>query len=149
MGHQEFVNTVVPSVNLFLTNVCNMRCKFCFAPPSDTQTLSLDDAKKIIRECHDIGVEKITFVGGEPLLSSHLYDVVYHAHSLGLTTCVVTNVSQMSCQWTEKFAPVLDWVGMSIDSLSPEKNISSGRSVRGVPVSIKHYSQMMIYLNSL
>jgi MoaA/NifB/PqqE/SkfB family radical SAM enzyme len=149
MGHQEFVNTVVPSVNLFLTNVCNMRCKFCFAPPSDTQTLSLDDAKKIIRECHDIGVEKITFVGGEPLLYSHLYDVVYHAHSLGLTTCVVTNVSQMSCQWTEKFAPVLDWVGMSIDSLSPEKNISSGRSVRGVPVSIKHYSQMMIYLNSL
>ena len=119
-----------------------MRCKFCFAPASDIQSLPLDDAKRIMNECHDIGIKKITFVGGEPLLYPFLYDVVCHAHYLGLTTCVITNVSQLSCQWLEEYALILDWVGMSVDSLSHENNISSGRTVRGTPVSPEHCLEM-------
>ncbi|MDO3377698.1 viperin family antiviral radical SAM protein [Geoalkalibacter halelectricus] len=142
MGHQDVVNTVVPSVNLFLTTACNMCCKFCFAPPSHAQTMPQREAERIINECRDLGVEKITFVGGEPLLYPHLYNVVRHAHSKGLTTCVVTNISQLSDKWLKQYAQVLDWVGMSVDSLSSENNFSSGRSVHGAPVYHEHYIEM-------
>ncbi|SEA17299.1 4Fe-4S single cluster domain-containing protein [Desulfuromusa kysingii] len=80
MNYQELVNTVVPSVNLFLTSECNMGCKFCFAPSGHAQALPQDETERIINECHDVGIEKITFVGGEPLLYPHLYDVVHFDH---------------------------------------------------------------------
>ena len=48
---------------LFLTNQCNLRCKYCFV----SKTMSMDTYKKAIKDYKDV-TRNVTFFGGEPLL---------------------------------------------------------------------------------
>ncbi len=51
---------------LFLTNQCNLKCKYCFVSKNKEQ-MSFDTYVKVINEYKDI-TRNITFFGGEPLL---------------------------------------------------------------------------------
>jgi radical S-adenosyl methionine domain-containing protein 2 len=77
------------------------------------------------------GVRKITFAGGEPMLCPWLLDLIIEAKSIGLVTSIITNGSRLTAEWLQLFAGVLDWLGVSIDSLNPEVLIKSGRAVSG------------------
>ena len=58
------------AVNWHCEAFCNYRCKFCYAGFEQQRKqpkISLDAGLKIIQDLAD-GVEKINFVGGEPML---------------------------------------------------------------------------------
>lgn len=54
------------SLVLYLTNQCNLKCKYCFVPKCK-KTMTMDTYKKIIQE-HKKTEKHLTFFGGEPLL---------------------------------------------------------------------------------
>lgn len=54
------------SVVLFLTNQCNLRCKYCFVSKCEKK-MTMDTYKKTINELKDSN-EHLAFFGGEPLL---------------------------------------------------------------------------------
>ena len=54
------------SVVLFLTNQCNLKCKYCFVPKCK-ETMNLDTYIKVINKLKDNN-NHLTFFGGEPLL---------------------------------------------------------------------------------
>jgi radical S-adenosyl methionine domain-containing protein 2 len=149
MGQVLGQKGVIPSVNFFLTGACNMRCKFCFAPPQVYPPIGRAGIESVIDECASIGIQKITFVGGEPLLYPFLPSTISYAKDAGLTTCVVTNGSLLTHTWLSDNAAKLDWLGMSVDSLSPAANIRSGRAVTGKPVTADHYRSMAIAAKEL
>lgn len=69
-------NTSFTACFLYLTQDCNMRCKYCFENENrGTSYMSIDVAKKsidfLIRNAleHNIKLLNITFFGGEPLLN--------------------------------------------------------------------------------
>ena len=115
-----------------------MRCKFCFATFQDVKKdilpkghLPKEKSLQVVEQLGDFGFEKITFAGGEPTLCRWLPDLIRAAKSKGMTTCVVTNGSNLSDEWLDANRGHLDWIALSIDSISDETNIEAGRAVAG------------------
>ncbi|MEG1310533.1 MAG: GTP 3',8-cyclase MoaA [Romboutsia sp.] len=69
-------------VRISLTDKCNLRCVYCM--PSDVKfeknyindDLSFDDYKFIVKSMSDLGITKVRFTGGEPLLYPNLVELI-------------------------------------------------------------------------
>ena len=133
----------IPSVNYHFYQPCNMRCKFCFATFYDVVSevlppghLPKADSLALIDRISEAGFQKITFVGGEPMLCSWLDELIERASGNGLTTMVVTNGSLLESYLAKrKFLP--DWFALSIDSLTEKTNVTTGRAKGGKKPLIK------------
>ncbi len=115
-----------------------MRCKFCFATFQDVKQSILPEghlpeteAMEVVRQLVACGFQKITFAGGEPTLCKWLSELIALAKSLGMTTMIVTNGSGLTKEFLRKNRKHLDWIAISIDSLSEETNLKSGRAMGG------------------
>ncbi len=104
------IQEMIKSVNFHITKECNYNCRFCFARFNQVEDrLALEKSIELISLLAENGMQKITFVGGEPTLVSYLPDLVKHAFDLGVTTMVVTNGSRISEEYLDKFEGKLDW----------------------------------------
>ncbi len=134
---------IIPSVNYHLWEPCNMRCKFCFAPFYDAKKLlpkghlPKEQSLQLVSELAAFGFEKITFAGGEPTLCPWISDLISEAKKWGMTTMIVTNGSRINEAFLEQNKEILDWIILSIDSLTDETNLKSGRAVTGKKVYTK------------
>ena len=128
LGGMVGIPTHPPSVNLFVTRLCNYECRFCFATfPDLRSSMPRDEALAILRQLAQHGVEKVTFVGGEPTLLPWLPDAVRHASELGMVTCIVSNASRLSDDLLQELAGHLDWLAVSIDASSDDVEAKLGR----------------------
>ena len=129
----------VPSVNFHLWEPCNMRCRFCFATFQDVKQemnlpkghLPKEDCLLLVDRIVEFGFEKINFAGGEPTLCPWLPNLIVRAKEYGLVTSIVTNGSKITDQWLDDLNGNLDWIGLSIDTVDPEKSVLIGRAIRG------------------
>jgi len=146
-GHPNFASKV-PSINYHLWEPCNMRCGFCFATFQDVKRemdlpkghLPKDECISVVNRIAEFGFEKINFAGGEPTLCPWLPDLIARAKAHGMTTSIVTNGSRITEQWLDALNGSLDWVGLSIDTVDPEKLIDLGRAVGGkIPITEAEY----------
>ena len=127
----------LPAVNFHLWEPCNFRCKYCFATFKDVKQFVLpkghlpkEEAIKIVDVLSQAGFTKITFAGGEPTLCPWLEDLIKRAKANGLTTTIVTNGSGLNSTFLSKVKNDLDWVAISIDSVSIDTNQKIGRFMR-------------------
>ncbi|MFI5888146.1 viperin family antiviral radical SAM protein [Streptomyces sp. NPDC051554] len=134
----------IESVNFHLWQPCNMRCGFCFARFKDVRTqvlpaghLTASEALQVVALLAEAGFRKITFAGGEPFLCPWLSDLIEAAHRLGMVTSVVTNGSLVKVD--DSLASILDWLVVSIDSLSSRVLTDLGRTTAGRPLSEDDY----------
>lgn len=119
---------IIPSVNLHLTKLCNMRCKYCFAGFNQTrQSHSHSDSLKLLEELYKFGFDKINFVGGEPLLIHNITDLLAVSSGYGFYTSIVTNGSLLTESFLSKNAKNLNSIGLSVDSLCAKTNSQIGR----------------------
>lgn len=116
------------AVNYHITRECNMMCKYCFATFEEPNQhyLSLDEKKLVLRKLSE-HFDKITFVGGEPLLDKDLLALIRYSKELGMTTMLVSNGSMITDEFLKNIKNYLDWVSLSIDSLNNETNERIGR----------------------
>ena len=122
------------AVNWHCEAYCNYGCKFCYAPfetQRDLPRLSLEEGEELIRQLADAGVEKINFVGGEPMLHPHISDWIMASKLTGMTTSIVSNGTRMSYAWLKKMRPYLDWLGLSIDASTDALHVAIGRATQG------------------
>ena len=84
--------TPVNTLQVFITNRCNMRCKGCFyAHKLDNHSdINLDNYKSII-ENNSFLIKKIILLGGEPLLHKNLGDILIENNKHNISTTVYTN----------------------------------------------------------
>jgi radical S-adenosyl methionine domain-containing protein 2 len=125
---------IFETVSFHIVKPCNMKCKFCYATFDDMHVgpqMTLPDAKEIIRKLIKAGVQKITFAGGEPLLYKDIKEVIIYAKDKGATTSIITNGSLLYKAWLSNMAPHLDWIGISVDSLSDITQERIGRITKG------------------
>jgi len=120
------------AVNYHITKLCNYKCRFCFARFAQIQeNLSTIRIKEIITRLWEEGMEKITFVGGEPFLYKDLGYLVKYAKTIGVTTMIVTNGSLLKKCFLEKYGEFIDWIGFSIDSEYESTEKELGRCLAG------------------
>lgn len=140
---------IPPAVNFHLWKPCNLRCKFCYAVFNDDPALQTvrsglpeADAGRIIETLRAEGVEKLTFVGGEPTLCPHLPALLRQSRQLGFVNTLVTNGARLQ-PLLEAVADCIDWVGFSVDSADEATQAALGRG-RGdhVAKSIEHFRRL-------
>lgn len=81
---------------LSLTYQCNSRCVWCYAGSNDSQTARgkvLDDARLdgILDLVRDLGIPRLTLIGGEPTVYPALETVISKATARSIKTVLVTN----------------------------------------------------------
>ena len=118
---------MLPSVNFHVWKFCNYKCRFCFATFEDVPgQVKRATALAIIEAIAGYGCDKLTFVGGEPTLCPFLGDLIERTAELGITTSIVSNGERLR-PIMERYAAVLDWVGLSVDSCDEATSVRLGR----------------------
>lgn len=87
----------------------------------------MDLAERTLFHLKRLGIEKINFVGGEPLCNRLIYDIVRLSKEMGFVVSIVSNGSLLNEKSIARLAPHVDWIGLSVDSASDDIEASLGR----------------------
>ena len=118
------------SVNWHFWPWCNMKCKFCFATFNDVKKiLPKKLALKVPSMLKEAGTEKLTFVGGEPMLSPYIGELLVEAKNQELLTKIVSNGTGFTESFLNKYSSYIDQVSLSIDSSINEICRRLGRGI--------------------
>lgn len=137
------------AINWHLTESCNYRCGYCFASWNRTDTAPelWKDRNGAARLLSDLWAffrpgnannplwnrlrwraVRLSLAGGEPtLLGERLVELAGSARSLGFRVSLITNGSRLAGSSLDRLVPLLDMLGVSVDSLSPSTNTAIGR----------------------
>lgn len=79
------------NIYLFITERCQLRCGHCYMGDRLERGLTMpyDKASTIMDQCHRLGAEYLTFVGGEPTLHPDLPRLVERANEIGYQKVMV------------------------------------------------------------
>lgn len=91
-GWREIPVIPVNTLQIFITNRCNLRCKGCFySHKLDTSSdMSLEMYQNIVRENAPF-IKKITLLGGEPLLHKQIGEMLIENAKYNIGTTIYTN----------------------------------------------------------
>ncbi len=90
----------IKSIHWDITKNCNLRCKHCynaekyFNTKSDVympEEMNLQQCLHTVKSFYDAGFKHIHFLGGEPLTSPHIFDVIRYAKKLNMITTINSN----------------------------------------------------------
>ena len=118
----------VTGIRVSLTDRCNFDCVYChneglgdtrgpMAPQDDE--LTTDQTVRILEVVNDLGVEKVKFTGGEPMLRQDLEEIVRRVPG-GMEVSMTTNGTFLPGRATELAEAGLDRVNVSQDALDPQ-----------------------------
>lgn len=107
---------------LDMTNICNMRCPFCFGFfGKSNASLRLNEAKDIIKQVRDFGGRGLTFTGGgEPLCNPATPETVRYANQAGIDIGFITNGLALNEDIAKVLVKNCVWIRISLDAASPE-----------------------------
>jgi len=108
---------------------CNFNCKFCFNRASFAKkghgigNLKSSYIKKIIDNAKKVGVKRIRFTGGEPILRNDLLSLIKYTKSKGMETRLNTNGSLITNYKTVRdIVKYLDYVLFSMHTYDPKED---------------------------
>jgi len=114
-------NIKIPFVSIQITNKCNLDCPFCFRRNVSEEPFS--NIKKIIDNLKNYDTDTIVISGGEPLLRKDLKDILVLCKKHGFKTALQSNGLLLNNN-LDYIAPYVDWISLSLDGESKEKNTS-------------------------
>jgi len=144
-----------------VTDRCNLRCKYCMPPEGiekkDHQDLlSLEEMYKIIKVSTKIGIKKIRFTGGEPLVRLGLPKLIKDVSQLeGIKEITMTSNGILLSKYIKELKEAgLNRVNISLDTLKPDryKEITRGGDFNKVMEGIKaaqEYGMKPIKINAV
>lgn len=136
-------------LSLFITNRCNLRCRYCFVSDADcskeflSKEYSLEEVKRIVDEFYAMGTRMIFLLGGEPLVHRDIGGVIDHIAGKGIYLHVVTNGLLIERRLADLkrchvLCVSLDGVGAANDSLRGsgvfDKAVSGIRAATGAGI---------------
>lgn len=134
---KEKITRPVPTLQLFITNKCNKRCKGCFYEENlGTEEISLDKYKQLIISYKD-KIRKVILLGGEPTIHNDLDKMIEFNIENDLKTTIYTNGRDLSK--LENISNI-DFVETRIGILglyNGEKHLAEIKSTK-IPVTITY-----------
>lgn len=122
----------IKGLRISITQRCNLNCFYCHheGESGASREMTVDEIIRIARIAHSLGIRRIKYTGGEPLLREDLPEIIRRTVSLGMEdTAITTNGSLLK----EKAAPLreagLQRLNLSMPSLRPEvySSLTGGR----------------------
>ena len=112
----------VKSLRISITNRCNYDCIYCHheGDTNSTGEMSVETISKIVHVASTMGVNKVKFSGGEPLIRKDFEDILSSLPKLR-DVSVTTNGSFLKGGRAQDLKDAgLDRVNVSLDSLDPD-----------------------------
>ena len=115
-------------LRLAVNEMCNLRCIYCmpeegikFKP--ENKILSDSEIFRLIQITTELGVSKIRFTGGEPLLRKGIVDIIKYTKNIKTVKSIhlTTNGILLSPMLDKLGNSGLSGINISIDTLNPEK----------------------------
>lgn len=105
-----------------VTSNCNFNCKYCNTNNNLIPELKNKEIKEILAAAHNIGIMKIHWTGGEPLVKKNLYKYIQYAKDLGYREqAITTNGFLLEEQATKIINAGISRVNVSLDTLNNKK----------------------------
>jgi radical SAM protein with 4Fe4S-binding SPASM domain len=116
------------AVTLYLTNRCNLHCRYCFydAGIATYQELKTDEWAKVIDELAQMKVRRLYIMGGEPLLRQDIFDLARRAKQKGLEVSLITNGTLIDPRVARQVHDAFTGIQVSLDGLRPEHELIRG-----------------------
>src|SRR3989338_424818 len=117
----------VSFLRVSLTDRCNLRCRYCMPLNGieffkKEEILSLNELKRLLRIFKSLGVTKIRFTGGEPLLRTDLPEIIREAGFFGVEDIsLTTNALLLFSQLEKCVAAGLKRINISLDTLRQDR----------------------------
>jgi cyclic pyranopterin phosphate synthase len=115
-------------LRISLTDRCNLRCVYCMPEKGiekkrHTEILRFEEVKKIIKACAALGIKKVRFTGGEPLILKGIDKLIKTTASIkGIEDISLTTNGMLLADMAEDLKNAgLKRVNISIDTLDAEK----------------------------
>ncbi len=124
-----------------LTNICNENCHYCFRELQE-KPREIEDNIVIINKLKNLGVTRITYAGGEPLLYKGLEDLLKYANLLGIENALITNGKSLTVDNLDNYLPYISKLTFSVDSPNVYINTITGRGVD----HYKHIKELLPYI---
>jgi MoaA/NifB/PqqE/SkfB family radical SAM enzyme len=114
-------------IQLELTTLCNLRCKFCFSKAGVLREneLPTSEIKRVIRQLKQEDVSSFFLTGGEPTLHPDFVEIVNLISELGLDCFILTNGTQLNTRLLGKI-PNSVYIVMSFDGINTHINSHGG-----------------------
>jgi GTP 3',8-cyclase len=120
----------ISDLRLSVTDRCNYRCVYCRTGTGDSHfsELPIADYARMLRIFVSLGIEKIRFTGGEPLLRNGLLDLIREAAELRpvfspestMDLALTTNGHLLSAMAPQLRQAGLQRITVSMDAVDPE-----------------------------
>ncbi len=115
-----------PYLRLSITDVCNFRCDYCLPDGYQTQLkqfLTLEEIRRLLCACAELGMHKIRLTGGEPTVRRDLIDIIRTAAAIpGIKKIALTTNGYRLEHYAGAFHQAgLDAINVSVDSLDRDK----------------------------
>ena len=124
-------NFSAPDTAFFeLTRSCNLNCKHCFnkSGKKSSQELSIEQKKMVLDDFCLSGLQEIRFTGGEPLMSSSLFEFILEIRKRGLRASIGTNGTLINFHTAKKLAVSgLNVAIISIDGMREKHDLIRGK----------------------
>ncbi|MGL4382290.1 MAG: GTP 3',8-cyclase MoaA [Bacilli bacterium] len=104
-----------------LTQTCNLRCAYCQPnEEQDLETIPFDELKILIKALANIGITKIRFTGGEPLLYPHIVEAIAFTKSIeSIKDIGITTNAILLKKYVKQLAQAgLSRINISLDTLN-------------------------------
>ena len=110
---REHLFTGFVKMDVALTEACNYACVHC-RRPSDPLILKKPDVFRVLADAAEIGLETVSFCGGEPFMHKNFIEIAQEAIRLGLKVQMVTHGGFVTRERIEQLRG-LDCLTVSID----------------------------------
>ena len=115
-------------VSFALTNVCDLRCGYCYAPKNKSE-LDLNKLKSWIKELDQNGCLGIGFGGGEPTIYKNFVELCrYTSENTDLAVSFTTHGHRLRPFMAEQLNGYVHFIRVSMDGLSETYERLRGRS---------------------
>ncbi|MFV9645325.1 MAG: radical SAM protein [Desulfobacterales bacterium] len=91
-------------VDFNITNRCNLYCPFCYANSSSkcTEELDFDKIKSILIQLNEMNVQRVSLVGGEPLIREDFFEILTVCDTLDFSLIINTNATLLNEEMIER-----------------------------------------------
>lgn len=99
-----------------ITTKCNLNCKYCLSDSGVGKDYGLDTKKavEVINKLGELGINRLDFTGGEPLIRKDLGELIKCSKQNNINTIVTTNTTLLNDENIE-YLKLADLVQISID----------------------------------
>jgi MoaA/NifB/PqqE/SkfB family radical SAM enzyme len=119
----------VSTIDFHVTSECNQECPYCWGPQGFEEPVDTAAARTIVERVAELGIRRIVYTGGDPLLRPDIGQLIDLAKTLGLEVALSTTGDELKRDFLDSHAGSIDLISLPIDG--PTEEVSSRTKKEG------------------